>query len=294
MDVAPAPEGHALALPNRKPALLTSIYEDVHLLPAFLEHYHSSGFGRVHIVTNQHVNKDLWDQVNTLVVNSPLPVVLEGPCDVAQSHVTKELNAIRRRHVGSHEYFAVADLDEFIEYPGPIEAVIDQCRREGAVWMLGEFLDRVTADGNIPPHVGSDIWTQFPLGGKVGKVLHGGSERKCVLQRGDQSITVGHHGKGANRKAATRVATVHHFKWCGDLVARLQRRVEIDRVRGEPFWAESQQILDHLHAHNGCIAVREQRFGLKLHAPPTATSEKMLPHQSTSKIPGNATVSTLG
>ena len=255
--------------------LFTSVFEDAQLLAPFLQFYARRGVDHVYMVVNEHGAPGLATQVRQALCDAPVHMTVARPIDRPAADMAQEMDQIRKAVVDANEYIIVADLDEFIEYPIRLSTLVQSCRTHGFLWVKGELLDRVTADGGIPRVIEQDIWAQFPLVGRLSRTIHRGRTRKCVLQRGDMRITPGHHGDTKISEVAPGCVNVHHFKWQGDLEGRLRRRIEIQKAKEQSYWQESQDVLEHLERHHGRIDVRSSKvkFQMSPRQPPAPGDE---------------------
>ena len=240
------------------PCVISSIFEDCQLLPHFIQHYMGLGVVEFFFVINSHGQKALFEQVRAFsgaITGAGANINLCTHICTPKTDMEREMNQIRQKVVLPASYFIIADLDEFIEFPSPLPRLVEECLHGHYLFVRGYLVDRVTRDGSIPSQLGPDLWSQFPLAGSFSPHLHKGRTRKCVLQRGEMSISAGHHGPADGAGAHPQTAKVHHFKWCGDLVGRLTRRIATEQAKGFSYWRESEAVLRHLYARNGRLNV---------------------------------------
>src|SRR5581483_11615442 len=236
--------------------LIFNIADSIQLLPHFLTHYTRIGFTRFHIGVYRYEENPLFSQIKTHCSTYDYtiePGVMGEFTGGADSEIADRL---RSTHVKPSDWYGIADLDEFFEIsPFPsLAALIDACRAVGARAVVSELYDRIAADGSIPAALTDQpLEKQFPLGCLITKNIAGGFIRKIILARGDVPVTSGHHSTKA--KALRLSGKVHHYKWHGDLVERLQRRAAIYKRLGLPWAPESERILNYLAENNGRIPV---------------------------------------
>lgn len=165
-----------------------------------------------------------------------------------------ERRALQQEVAAPDDWVLSADVDEFHEYPAPLEEIMAWCARCGHRIVQGPFIDRLAASGRLEPvpDAGGDIAAAFPLQTELRHFIAGYSEQinlggsvKLMLMRGDVLPGTGGHGplhpsehfvygvKLNKLKAMQTVDTlfrlpflVHHYKWTEDLQTRMRRRLD--------------------------------------------------------------------
>jgi hypothetical protein len=243
---------------------------DTGLLDAAITHYRGLGVESFHIARHIESFDDAdFRRSQDVVARHGLSfaVVHQGPWD-------EDLNAylIRaqmRRHPG--DWWVVADLDEFHVYDRPLTDIIAACEAGGYDHVRGALLDRIAADGSLPPlKPNTPIWTQYPLAGLVTLRLPGGGSSKVTLVRGDVQLALGQHEAVAGRllPAEDAFPQVHHFKWTDSVLPRLIRREQEYSSGGWHLTYpdtvdESRRMLRHLEANGGHIDVTAEELALR-------------------------------
>ena len=243
---------------------------DTSLLDAAITHYRALGVESFHIARQI----ESWDDPDfrrsqDVVAQHGLSfaAVHQGPWDEDLNGYL--IRAQMRRH--PNDWWVVADLDEFHVYDRPLAEVIAVCEAGGHDHVTGALLDRVAADGSLPP-LKSDpsIWDQFPLAGLVTLHVPGAGSSKVTLARGDVQLHLGQHGAIAGRPLPPEEAfpQVHHFKWTDSVLERLVLR---EQAYSSGDWHltypdtvdESRRMLRHLEANGGRIDITAEEFALR-------------------------------
>lgn len=218
---------------------------DSGLLPRFIRYYRSVGADRFLCVAHGTAARD---RAEVALFGLPHLVVLgdRGPfTGLADSDTQDQLRA---KQIPPGDWYAVADVDEFISDPDgrDLNALRSAAEAESADWVPGTFVDRVPAGGILPSCFRSDLTLdeQFPLASDLTAGLLEANTGKCVMARGSVPIVSGHH-RGDGRRASFTVE-VHHFKWCGkDFARRTQDRAELYGRLGLPWADEGRRFLEH-------------------------------------------------
>jgi hypothetical protein len=245
--------------------LFSTLYYDAdQLLPWFLEYYQKLGVTSFHFLVQLYENPRLMESVEEYQRFYPIEVheVIDGYMTGAEVQV--RMSGIRARIVQPAEWAFVADPDEFQVYDRPVRAVAEACERAGARYVEGHLVDRVAADGTLPPlRPGESLDWQFPLRGNLtGPLLHAATT-KAVLVKGSTPTGPGQHAVvGPHRRYCEACVQVHHFKWRAGLIEKLAQRVEERRTRGNLWWQQSQHFLDHFRVR-GRIDVDDKRFNFR-------------------------------
>lgn len=237
--------------------MLVNIAHDIALLDHFREHYLNIGITEFHIGVFEggqfvrEIENWAWrysDHVRTH--RFEIEEGLQGARDSVDQNKTRELV------VALDEWYAVADLDEFVVFNSGAtfpEKVEDACGlRVTAV--TGGMYDRVTPNGYLPDLLEDDIWDQFPVCLELTKHLVRGNSSKMVLARGDVPVTNGHHADPS--RPSLHVAQVHHFKWRASVVEMLKKRMAHYKAIGG-CWLDCQNVLDHLRMNGGFLNIEE-------------------------------------
>ncbi len=231
--------------------LIFSVIDNPRLLPEFVRHYLNQGvtnfYACVHpklgnrIAEVDHIMRQVGGQIEVMPDQE-----FNGQFD------SQFQDSIRSKYVLPEEWYVVADIDEFHMVPNMrLASAIQHATEDGAEVIAGEFRDRVTATGVLPPDI-SDILPlsiQFPCTAKVTQVITRGHAGKVLCARGHIPIESGHHRyKGI---AWHGRGWADHYKWWGPLREKAQARAVSYETQGL-FWSdESRRLLAHLDAHDG-------------------------------------------
>jgi hypothetical protein len=208
--------------------LITVIARDAALLPHFLNHY--SVLGVRQFIIGVYEDFGVTNAVRECAKAyshfiSHIPGSYSGVKDTAVRR------ALCKTFVMPKEWWVVADLDEFHEYPDQLPALCGKLERLGYDYLQSQFLDRVAPNGKSPALQASiGLWEQFPAGSYITRDLLGAVFTKLMLIRGHSPFGLGHHRPGPQSSGfAYRAGVVHHFKWFGDIA--LKMRMRRDRFR---------------------------------------------------------------
>ncbi|MEJ7605161.1 MAG: hypothetical protein WKF37_02595 [Bryobacteraceae bacterium] len=152
------------------------------LLPHFLRHYAGLGFTDLVLAVHEDAGKlDVQGHPEshppTLHLERCYPGIQTGARDALLC------NGLRALYIQRLEWHAVADLDEFHEWPGTLQRITENCG--DANCLIGEFVDRLAPDGSLQPILPEpDISIQFPLKTRVTKRISRLRSRKIMLCRG--------------------------------------------------------------------------------------------------------------
>lgn len=241
--------------------LIFNIEDSIQLLPQFLAHYAALGFDRFHIGVARGQDNPLYEPIRSCcapfnyTIRAGVTAHFSGPADA------RAADGLRAKYVAPGDWYGVADLDEFHDYSpyGSVSELLAFAQAQHVDAVAGELWDRIATDGSIPAQItDAPVSGQFPLGCQLTRKIAKGSVQKVMLARGTVPIGPGHHRHHA--KALPMRGLVHHYKWHGNLLERLQRRAVLYRKLGLPWWKESQRVLDYLARHGGRIPVEDKRL----------------------------------
>lgn len=235
--------------------MLLNIAHDVALLDHFYEHYKVMGITEFHIGILE--GAEWLHQVERWAFKKGIRThrfKMEDRMQGARDSVDQ--NDTRKAVIDPGEWYAVADLDEFVVFASgkSFPEMVDAAQICGCNVVTGGMYDRITADGELPEELWENIWDQFPVCLELTKHLVGGNSSKMVLARGDVVITHGHHADPSVQ--SLHVAQVHHFKWRASVVTMLERRMEEYKAAGR-CWQDSFNVLEHLNKNGGYLNVEE-------------------------------------
>lgn len=234
------------------------------LLPHWLEHYSRFNADEILIGIFDDVSPDARAQVDRYSAKWKFQTFGQTWRN------TSELEQEQQRRAACHTagadddtWIIYTDLDEFQEYPLPARQLIDAAQARNIEVIYGWLLDRVAADGSMPPIPSFDdpaspsIWNTFASGCRLTGLLLRAPTRKVMIARLGIEISGGHHvaeGFVPYPIPVGRISQyiVHHFKWHRDTVDRMQWGLE--HAACNPAWQlEARRFLDWLHSNGGRI-----------------------------------------
>ncbi|GAA2668416.1 MULTISPECIES: glycosyltransferase family 2 protein [Actinosynnema] len=236
------------------------------LLESFVEHYRALGVTR--FLLGFHFTDDTpADRAQAVLrrhrrlLGEPA-LVHRGVWDTGSTTVRDRLRAL-----AGPGWTLLADSDEFQAWPAPPREVLagPQARATGTVG--GLMLDRVAADGALPPWPATGGHDRlYPLGGFLTHLLLHADPRKIVAARGDVRVAVGNHRAPGHRPTNHPPVAVHHFKWRAGVLDYLRRRVDPGTARFQhslpSVHAEATLLLAHAAAHAGRLATTDPALPL--------------------------------
>lgn len=235
------------------------------LLPHFVRHYAALGFTDWIVAVHSACGPVDW---KALEQASPMRIhrVQCYRWNPRGRRDTLLINGLRSIHVASDaEWHAVADVDEFYEYPLPLPELAETAILSNCV--VGEFVDRLAADGSLAP-IRSDmpISEQFPVRSRFSHILLRSVCRKIMLCREEHALSSGHHEMFYERAFGVQ-GFAHHYKWNSDAIPHLALQGPADRHEIQAYVEETQTFLDYIKK-NGRIRVNDfdqpPKYRLKL------------------------------
>jgi hypothetical protein len=219
--------------------LFTTIYDDARLLSHFLCHCKKAG------VTEFYIK-----QIDAVVSAFRLPpeVTLLRGLDVADSFYggNAAVTEMRRRYQSSYEWVIICDLDEFIEFPSSIEAVVDSADNAGANVVRATMFDRFSIDGrliNFGPE--SDLSQLYPVKARFIANVLDGADYKGVLVKGELRASVAHH-EFVDEIVYPELLEISHYKWSStNALDRVKSAYQTLTKRGAHWAEEYRIILEH-------------------------------------------------
>lgn len=185
--------------------ILNLHFDADNLLQRFIKYYTSRGVDCVGIIARGSI--PYCDPAKTLI-RMVSGGYVNGPTD------NEQLNEFRRIHLSNNDWYIPADLDEYYWSPGLSDF---RCLTGNWDYIPAKFVDRVSANGEIPSRIGSTtLDDQFPLGGSIIRDLCGrGCEDKVCMARGNIPMASGHHFVASPAIQSPFTVQCHHFKWGG-------------------------------------------------------------------------------
>lgn len=231
---------------------------DIELLPHFLRHYICLGFTHFFCSgTNapQEIMKVALATFNLFDLElefNHVPHYQEAKLPYFRS-LQAAFASMVHDNVGEREWYGLSELDEFHQYPISPAKLAQEC--EAGSWdvVLGILVDRVAADGGLPP-LRSDVSLeqQFPATSKISEQILQGCADKVMLLRGRREIHGGNHSTAWPYRYWPEKFVVNHFKWSANILKRMQERVLMD---DEGFgWREgNKRVLKHWNEHGSVL-----------------------------------------
>jgi Glycosyl transferase family 2 len=196
----------------------------VDLLSHWLTHQLRLGVGQIVLCVFQEEMRERLDEIKSASAGLPVRIELFSDwTDDRQEQIMRE--ALDRAGCQKRDWVVHADLDEFNEFPCPLEELASAMERADRAAVHGHFIDRVHAQGLLiaaPP--APTIWEQFPIECRLTEKILRGFTQKIMLARHEVIVTNGHHEASVpsgnpviGRESDYRV---HHFKWRAGVVGR--------------------------------------------------------------------------
>jgi hypothetical protein len=231
-------------------AYVTILDGEDKLLPFFVRYYLRLGATSFHILNYGEVEV-CGRAVDTIIENGGKPVVIDSLSQKTFSARLREAT-IREYHPNNTWAF-FTDLDEF---PKITKEEIESQIEAGYPYIYGSWLDRVAMDGAlVDPDPKRPLEDTYPGIAKIREGLGmGGFAYICspfaptlhhpnVCRTGSKLI-----------RDCMGVMQIHHFKWQGNIIERLTRRLErINRMAPHQYAWKKRVIrqIDWLKKHNG-------------------------------------------
>ncbi len=264
------------------PRLLTcvGVRTDLDLLPHWLAHFVALGVepGRIHAILNATEPDDpgLARAAGILAAAGAAPPET-WIAPFTSNTMWDERRSLQSR-LGGDGWFLSADVDEFHEFPEPMDRFLARAERDGFDCIQGVFIDRLAPGGKLAP-VGATpaITEQFPIRAEVGFAIGGtgathgrGGTVKIMAMRGDVRPSRGGHNqvKGTPARQLYGMALgdmpdverpgfrfavptrVHHYHWTAALPDRLRKRLATPGVSPAGVEYGTKQ-LNHIDRHGG-------------------------------------------
>ena len=249
---------------------------DLPLLPHFIQHYYALGIDDIAITLQSSDNQANIKQATHICKSFGI-----DPYDIWIGEYTSQKMHDRRLEAAQRlnpDWIIHADIDEFHEWPDKPENILASTECNA---VQGVFVDRVSEDGRISlvdPE--ANIQNQFPICGNLMKEWFHGMWSpptglvKMMAYRPNIGISRGGHvatGKSAKYILGSDLSSfsdihtterkkntpykVHHFKWQGDVIDKLKKRIEVYKRYDYGWWEQSQNFLNYLESNNGIINV---------------------------------------
>lgn len=234
------------AAPSFKPVTaVASICHTPEIIPAWLKHYREMGVNQFAInVAKHHDGTDEREALKKVLLdNSKGDIFLTDVPDWDNTH-----NLLSQRL--GFGWIIPLDMDEFCEFPYPLEQLVTMLEEGDRTCVLGRLIDRVTPDGSIPSKLPSvNVLKDFPLSVRFTESCRGNC-RKIMLVRWNIPVSAGHHAAKIERPLKTR-GVVWHVKWFGDVIDKIQAFYDRRARADSPMKRRMTEMLRHLRKHGG-------------------------------------------
>lgn len=242
--------------------LISVVGKYVRLLPFMIEHYLTLGIKDIHIHVHMTSADDpVLGEVDTIMRGFGLSIasVCHDPTWIeAQNRIVRDSMA-----ENPVDWFVIADQDELQHYPEDLLTVLANCDHEGYDHVLGCFVDRFGANGelvDLKPDL--PLNKQFPIGAFFTFPITRGYPAKVVAAKGNVRL----NGSGSHWAVGGRPCPVakyhipvHHFKWTAGLLDHLRYRVELYRDRNI-VWHEAQRCVNYFTRNRGRVNLADPRI----------------------------------
>ena len=227
--------------------LFVCVVDDVRLLPHFLRHYARSGVTEFHIAAPQHLANSIAS------VSHNYRVIQYHEFDAVASFTggAEAVTKMREIAQGAEEWVVIVDLDEFVEFPEPVTALVEKVEAEGANIACGIMYDRFAIDGRLKDFAdNSDLSALFPVRARFRRFVMGGNEIKGVLVKGDLKSFAAHH-KFYDERPYSETLEISHYKWNDRALERTRVARDLCSAANSPwdFESEFKRVLDHYELH---------------------------------------------
>ncbi len=228
--------------------IITTIYRHAELLPHFLDHYRQLGMDQFFIGVHEGRRSPCWRQIQKSVQGYSCVCVRSYSGEYSSRLETTCKQQLAEKHVGRTEWWAVADLDEFHEYPRSMPELLGEAERHDYDYLWGQMYDRVAEDGSLPPVAPGNLWHQYPCVVRFTERILGGLVQKVILLRGHKQLGLGQHWIN-DGTAFPEQGRIHHFKWHAHVLERMRERYAILSKQQAHWSVESKRFLDYWQRH---------------------------------------------
>ena len=252
--------------------LFVCIYDDCRLLSHFLRHYHQFGITEFHVAAPPDL------AVHVSLASRHYCVRQYNDLNVEDSFLggAAAVSEMRRIAQGPDEWVVIVDLDEFVEFDGPVAQIAARIDGEGANIAQGIMFDRFAVDGQ-PKAFGDDavLADVYPVRARFIHTVMKGYDIKAVLVRGQLKNRVANHLFHGQRPYS-RQFDISHYKWTERALVRVKSAYEMLSAAKAPWAEEFKRILDH-YEENGRFAWETFGGEFAAQAMPAATDARAVP-----------------
>ncbi len=220
----------------------TTVYRDAELLPHFIRHYETIGCAGIHVLVNTN---GLSEVSREIVRRHSAYVVRTYSAEFSAPHRTAVEMEEKNRMLGTGQFYAAPDLDEFFKLPVELKQLVSEMRWHD--YIEGVFVDRIAADGSFPPIEQGNVWDIFPIDCHLTRDVLRGYDTKVMCLRSEFNVAVGKHQPvEAGLRRLPQSGSVFHFKWHARVLERLRERSQLLRKQKLPWFEESDRFLEHV------------------------------------------------
>jgi len=230
------------------------------LLPHWLEHYTKLGADELLLGVFDDLSPTLRDEIARCADRWRFTCFTQTWNGIPESvNEWQRRSGCRQAGATPETWILHTDLDELHEFPAPLNEIIAAADGKGIAAVIGWLLDRVAADGSMPTvRASPSLWQQFPIGCRLTAGVLGTVSQKIMLAQYAVPVYNGHHYiEGGARLGHIPIGRaeqyiVHHFKWHGDVLARMEW--SLSQPNTQPEWKlEANSFLNWLKAGGGRI-----------------------------------------
>jgi len=227
--------------------LFVCVVDDERLLPHFLRHYDQFGVTEFHIAAPQHLANSIHG------ASRNYKVIQYHDFDAAASFTggAEAVTKMRELAQGAEEWVVIVDLDEFVEFPEPLNDLVGRIAAEGANIARGIMYDRFAIDGQLKAFDDdSELSQLFPVRARFRRLVMGGNEIKGVLVKGGLRSLAAHH-KFYDERPYSEMLEISHYKWNDRALDRTRLARDMCSAANSPwdFDGEFKRVLDHYERH---------------------------------------------
>lgn len=227
--------------------LFVCVYDDGRLLPHFLKHYAQFGVTEFHIAAPPDMANYVANASRRFRVIQYNDLNVAGSFTGGAEAVTK----MRELAQGPEEWVVIVDLDEFVEFPERVTALVGKVEAEGGNIARGIMYDRFAVDGHLKSFDDdSALSAVFPVRARFRSVVMRGNEFKGILVKGHLTSRAAHH-EFYDEKPYSQMLEISHYKWNDRSIDRTKLGYEMCAAAGSPwdFDGEFKRVLDHYEQH---------------------------------------------
>ena len=233
--------------------VVTSVYSNPNLAVHFLRHYAQMGVTQILLSVR---SSDCYDSLLPHANRYPAKVVHTPAEFFADSDkATVQETLLNRAGVRDDDYVMRPDLDEFADFPSPLNEIIGRMNATNCWAIRAWMVDRVAADGRLPPvRLEPSICEQFPILADVTNQIVRGWTQKIPLCRGRVRLKGGCAHDTWNATYDTvpigspNQYITNHFKWTAGILEVLKTRLTQPGTN-EGYKRECRRFIEHYEKH---------------------------------------------